>query len=141
MENELQHHGVLGMKWGVRRYQNKDGTLTSNGKKRLSGKTDEQIASEKQKRRDVKNRGAMSTAELQAKIQHLQLEKQLRELTDSEVNTGKKVTMQILGDVGKKVITTAATGAILYAGKAAISKKFDTKEFANAIFNGGAKKK
>ena len=61
MENELQHHGILGMKWGVRRYQNKDGTLTSNGKKRLSGKTDEQIASEKQKRREVKNRGAMST--------------------------------------------------------------------------------
>lgn len=33
--NELTHHGVLGMKWGVRRYQNKDGTLTSKGKNRL----------------------------------------------------------------------------------------------------------
>lgn len=30
----LAHHGILGMKWGVRRYQNKDGTLTSAGKKR-----------------------------------------------------------------------------------------------------------
>lgn len=28
----LQHYGVKGMKWGVRRYQNKDGTLTSLGK-------------------------------------------------------------------------------------------------------------
>lgn len=33
--NELYHHGILGQKWGVRRYQNKDGTLTSAGKKRL----------------------------------------------------------------------------------------------------------
>ena len=32
----LQHWGVLGMKWGVRRYQNKDGTLTAAGKKRYS---------------------------------------------------------------------------------------------------------
>ena len=35
---ELYHHGIKGMKWGVRRYQNKDGSLTPAGKKRVSKK-------------------------------------------------------------------------------------------------------
>lgn len=34
-ENHLEHHGVLGQKWGVRRFQNKDGSLTTEGKKRI----------------------------------------------------------------------------------------------------------
>lgn len=35
-EESLQHHGILGQKWGVRRFQNKDGSLTPKGKKRVS---------------------------------------------------------------------------------------------------------
>ena len=43
LDNELQHFGIKGMKWGVRRYQNKDGSLTPAGKKRYdeSGKKKE----------------------------------------------------------------------------------------------------
>ena len=34
MENELYHHGIKGQRWGVRRFQNKDGSLTAAGKNR-----------------------------------------------------------------------------------------------------------
>lgn len=35
MENELKHFGIKGQKWGIRRYQNEDGTLTDAGKRRF----------------------------------------------------------------------------------------------------------
>lgn len=39
-ETELYHHGVKGMKWGVRRYQNKNGSLTAEGRRRYAPVTD-----------------------------------------------------------------------------------------------------
>lgn len=35
--NEIYHHGILGQKWGVRRFQNSDGTYTAEGKARRNG--------------------------------------------------------------------------------------------------------
>ena len=39
-QNELMHYGILGQKWGVRRYQNEDGTLTDEGRRRYMYYTD-----------------------------------------------------------------------------------------------------
>lgn len=45
--NYLAHHGILGQKWGVRRYQNTDGSLTEAGKKRYGAESVDKIATAK----------------------------------------------------------------------------------------------
>ena len=54
--DELCHYGVLGMKWGIRRYQNKDGSLTASGKKQKKLSADDRShISEKSRRSKLTN--------------------------------------------------------------------------------------
>lgn len=61
LTTELYHHGIKGQKWGVRRFQNPDGTLTEAGKKRYKKETENnirnEIASLKISQFDITNHG------------------------------------------------------------------------------------
>lgn len=131
----LSHAGVKGMKWGVRRYQNKDGSLTPAGKKRAQVRANKKAdrARKKEMRNDVKFRRLLSDAELDKRIRRIEKEKKLRELTDEEINRGRKATKEVLSQSGKAVATTVTKGAALYGVKTAMTKNFDMKEAASYV--------
>ncbi len=72
MEDSLSHHGIKGQRWGVRRFQNKDGTLTSEGKRRAG--------------QNVKD---MPDDELSSQVKRLNLEKQYKKLSKEDAGPTK----------------------------------------------------
>ena len=84
--DELYHWGIKGMKWGVRRYQNKDGTLTSEGKKHYS--QDHEDYTRAHTKKSVRE---MSDSELNARINRLQKEQQYERLTASPSKLQKAI--------------------------------------------------
>lgn len=107
MNNDyLQHYGILGMRWGIRRYQNRDGSLTKAGKRRAKGvRTDEPSHEDYKKAHSRKSVKTMSDAELRSRLNRLQMEKTYKSMmNDGNVSKGKSVANGLL-----KAATTAAT--------------------------------
>lgn len=110
----LQHFGIPGMKWGIRRYQNEDGTLTEEGKQRYSDSVESE--SKNWKKSDAKN---LSDEELNRRNSRLQREKQYKDLTTSETERERK---QIKKDLFKKALILPIIGIAAVAGKKYVGK-------------------
>lgn len=83
--DELTHWGIKGMRWGVRRYQNKDGSLTTAGKRKLKAESDKL----KEEERVLKNRKATKAKFDRLAAKKKALEDQKKELDDAG-NRSKK---------------------------------------------------
>lgn len=115
---ELYHYGVKGMKWGVRRYQNKDGSLTPEGKERYAA-----LAKAKKNGiiKDETIRKAVESGEVSLKINR---EKQLRHIKDSkQYVAGKSYLYGDLQTAQKLVDDLAGNGKNLYAGEKWLKKE------------------
>lgn len=65
--DDISHHGIKGQKWGIRRYQNSDGTLTSEGKKKLQKKKKEKVQTLNDTMKLINERYDKKIAKLQMK--------------------------------------------------------------------------
>lgn len=134
------HAGILGMKWGRRRYQNKDGSLTPEGRKRYGSKREDREDKSDQKydsRQLRKNLKTMSDKELQDVINRKQKEKQLRDMLDAEISPGKKKANEILSSIGTEVAKEVGKKATLAAMDMALKKltkgNITASEFVRAM--------
>ena len=110
--NQLYHHGILGMKWGRRRFQNDDGTRTPAGKKREAEQRDDIPPSDDhaQSRADKKKATkGLSNAELKRLNERMQLEKTYKELSESEKKKNESAFKTLFTDVSKTVMKDVAT--------------------------------
>ena len=125
-DHELCHYGIPGMKWGVRRYQNKDGSLTQAGKKRYSEKNE-----------DLSDLKKLSYSKIRNRI-NLVFEKKYRELVQSDsgkksVSRGKQIATDILENstknIGGQLVTyLMGTAVNKMAGKNIVNPKKGQKD-------------
>ena len=142
--DELYHHGIKNMKWGQRLYQYKDGSLTPlgklrYGKKDISKKSSNDNASDtksikttKLTKKKIKD---MSNEEIQARIDRLNLEKELaktmKDVNSQTTSKGKAIVADILEKSAKNIGTQLVTYVMGKGVNKALAKAFKETEIVN----------
>lgn len=159
-DSELYHHGILGMKWGIRRFQNADGSLTPAGRKRYlsnSGKEMEHLVSDYRKLKTHAygpwgDHDGNKSRELAAKVLHQVLDEdaEYQRLIKNEkygpnekaLRRGEKVIRSILGEAGNKQIYGEGRGdeAYVHISDAVMLHPFVEKERPHVLSDKEVKK-
>jgi hypothetical protein len=130
MTNTLTHHGILGMRWGIRRSDSQLGHNPSSAKTKKTAVAEEHkktVKAHSSKSEPEKKRlSDMDDAELRELIGRLEMEKKYKDLLKGmearKTSKGKEFVMDVLKQSGKNIATQAAT----YAIGAMVNKIFDT---------------
>lgn len=137
MNDYLEHYGVKGMKWGVRKYQNYDGTYTKRGLERYrKAESDYESAKDNLKRtkqsykQGTSSRVDVRSASKQVKLEKRRMENAYKKLkTDKMADEGRELYKSGKTITGNMQRTAIAQAAIVAGGNIA------TKIIANKIGN------
>lgn len=110
-QRELYHHGIKGMRWGVRRYENEDGTLTEAGKKRYRNYSDDAIRRDQLLRKD---KNSLTTKEMNELNNRLQAEENYSRLINNTQSSGKKIASKYMKQFGAAILGAAVATASVY---------------------------
>lgn len=152
--NELVHWGVKGMRWGVRRYQNKDGTLTAAGKQRekqaakqRSEKLNNARTTETKRKTKLTNDSLspkkMTEKELRDRIARLELEKRYTDLAREQhpaMTKGRRFVDKLFDSTLDKVAENAMADVAAQAVKVLITKGVNKAFGDEVVFTNNKRK-
>lgn len=147
--DELYHYGILGMHWGIRRYQNPDGTLTEEGKKHYAKKEEKALKKEAKKREEIlkdpeklsRNLDKFTEDEIKEAYRKFEWQEKISKYNNKEgaIKKGKKMVSEMIStaDTANEMIKFLNTPA----GKMLRSKLgLDTKNIGEFKSNEDLKK-